>query len=117
VSVIYLAAASNAVLTRIMAAIRADEPVYAYPGLGGLAAKILADAELSRFASDEGLWGDLVLLGEALAATGERESAREIWSVVSGLSGVGPWSARAAQALRRAPGEKLSYAALSAIYP
>jgi hypothetical protein len=117
VSVIYLAAASNAVLTRILEAVRTSEPLYQYPGLAALATKIAGDAELSRYASEAGLWGDLVLLGEALAATGERESAREIWSAVSGLGGIGPWSARADRALRRTPGGKISYSALSALYP
>jgi hypothetical protein len=117
VSVIYLAAASSAVLTRILDAIKSGEPVYAYPGLAALASKILGDPGLAAYASEEGLWGDLVLLGEALAATGERESAREIWAVVSGLRGTGPWAARAAQALRRPPGERPSYAAQSAISP
>lgn len=115
VSVIYLAAASNSILTRLIEAIKADEPGYAYSGLLDLSARILADEELARYASEEGLWGDLTLLGEALAATGERESAREIWAVVSGLRGIAPWSARAAEALRRAPGAKLPYVALSAI--
>lgn len=117
VAVIYLAAASNAVLTRIIEAVKAGEPGYEYGGLAALSSKILGDAELARFASDEGLWGDLVLLGESLAASGERESAREIWEIVSGLPGIGPWSSRAAQALSRAPGRKPSYAALSAVAP
>jgi hypothetical protein len=117
VSVIYLAAASNAVLTRILETVKISEPLYQYPGLEALAEKIAGDAELSRYASETGLWGDLVLLGEALAATGERESAREIWSVVSGLRGIDLWSVRASRALRRAPGEKPSYAALSSIAP
>jgi hypothetical protein len=116
VSVMYLAAASNAVLTRGIEVVKTDEPRYSFAGLADLCARMLANEELARYAESEGLWADLVLLGEALASTGERESAREIWTVVASLKGIEPWSTKAAQALRRAPGDKMSYEALSAVY-
>ncbi|MGA2545126.1 MAG: hypothetical protein ABSF43_01145 [Rectinemataceae bacterium] len=99
-AVIYLAAAVNAVLSREIVAIKTDLPGYSYAGLTDLAARILADKDLARFASDFGLWRDLVRLGEALAMTGNRDTAREIWSAVAHRPGTGdPWVRRAAAAL------------------
>jgi hypothetical protein len=96
-AVIYLAASVNALLTREIEAIRVDSPGYSYTGLGDLAARILADKELARFAREKGLWRDLVRLGEALSATGNRETAREIWSAVSKAPGdTELWGRRAA---------------------
>ena len=100
IAVIYLAAAVNAVLTREIAAIRIDVPGYAYIGLQDLVVKIMADKDRARFASDSGLWRDIFSLGEALAATGNRETARELWSVMASLPGMAdPWGKRAASAL------------------
>lgn len=96
-AVIYLAAATNAVLTRAIAAIRVDSPSYSYAGLRDLASRIQSDRDISRFADESGLWRDLVYLGEALAATGDRESARELWAAVAGAPGpIPPWGRRAA---------------------
>jgi hypothetical protein len=116
VSVFYLAAASNALLTRIIETVKSDQPRYTYAGLGDLSTRILSNKELADYADSEGLWADLVLLGEALVSIGERESAREIWTVVASLKGIDPWSTRAAEALKRSPAAKLPYAALSALY-
>ena len=99
-AVIYLAAAVNAVLTREIAAIRIDLPGYSYNGLQDLVAKIMADKDRARFAADSELWRDIVSLGEALAATGNRETAKELWSVMASIPGmVDPWGKRAASAL------------------
>ncbi len=114
-STLYFAAASNALLTRIIEAIRVDEPLYSYAGLADLSSRILSDRELSGYAREHGLWACLVLLGESLAISGERESAREIWAIVSSLGGIGPWAARAAQALRRASGVPIPYEALGSL--
>ncbi len=93
----YLAAAVNAVLTREIAAIKADSPGFAYKDLPDLASRILAGEDTARFASESGLWRDLVRLGEALSASGNRETAREIWAAVSRALGASdPWGKRAA---------------------
>jgi len=115
VSVFYFAAASNALLTRIIETLRKDQPLYSFAGLADLSARILADRELSGYAREEGLWACLVLLGESLALTGERESAREIWDAVSSLGGIEPWASRAGQALRRRAGAEMPYEALSSL--
>jgi hypothetical protein len=97
-AVIYLAAAVNSVLTREIDEIQIYEPNYAYAGLSDLAARILADKGMSRFASDSGLWRDMVLLGEALAKSGYRDTARDLWSVVASAPGLGDlWGKRAAE--------------------
>ena len=99
-AVVYLAAAVNAVLTREIGAIKVDSPGYAYAGLPDLVARILADKERARYAIDSGLWRDLLRLGDALAKTGNRETAREIWSAVAKAPGMAdPWGKRAAEAL------------------
>jgi hypothetical protein len=102
-AVIYLAAAVNALLTRAIEAIGVDYPSYSYNGLGDLVARIQADKELAGYASEHGLWRDLMGLGEALAASGYRETARELWSAVSRApdpsGAVAPWAKRAASAL------------------
>lgn len=102
-AVIYLAAAANAALTRTIAAIKTDSPGYTYAGLSDLAARILGGRELSLYAAQAGLWRDLVLLGEALANSGNRDTAREVWATVAGLTArldtsgaVAPWARRAA---------------------
>jgi tetratricopeptide (TPR) repeat protein len=100
IAVIYLAAAVNAVLSREIIAIKIDSPSYAYVGLPDLIARILADKELARFASDSGLWRDLVRLGESLAMTGNRDTARELWSAVVNAPGMmDPWKKKASAAL------------------
>ena len=100
IATLYLAAAVNAVLTRVIEAIRVDDPSYAYVGLPDLAARIQADKELSRYALEKGLWRDLELLGRGLAASGSRETAREIWSALAKVPGrIDPWGRRAAAAL------------------
>jgi hypothetical protein len=99
-AVIYLAAAVNLKLSKAIGAIKVDYPSYAYKGLPELLARILAEGELESYAEDSGLWGDLVRLGEALAATGNRETARELWTAVRGARGAPePWGRRAAAAL------------------
>jgi hypothetical protein len=96
-AVIYLAAAVNADLTREIEAIKADSPNFAYKDLVDLSARILAERDLSLFASESGLWRDLVRLGQALSASGYRDSAREIWSAVSTILGPGDtWGRQAA---------------------
>ncbi len=98
---IYLAAASNAILTRAIGEIRIDEPSFAYGGLKELLKRVLASREMARFAADSGLWTDLSLLGESLALSGYRETAREIWSALVGAGAPQPWRKRAAEALAR----------------
>jgi hypothetical protein len=99
-AVIYLAAAVNSVLTRVIAEIRVDEPGYAYKGLPELLARIAANGDLSLYAGGSGLWRDMVLLGEALAEAGSRDTARELWSAVAATPGAGdPWGRRAASDL------------------
>jgi hypothetical protein len=109
-AVIYLAAAVDAALTREIAAIQVDSPDYEYSGLSGLESRILASGERSRFAVESGLWKNLVLLGQALAASGYDESAREIWNDVANApgaadprGGVAPWAQRAASSASRLP--------------
>jgi hypothetical protein len=96
-AVIYLAAAVDAVLTREIGEIKADEPDYAYKSLADLVARIDASQAMSRYASDSGLWRDMVRLGEALAEAGDRDTARELWSAVeAGPGRADPWQRRAA---------------------
>ncbi len=114
-SVFYFAAASNALLTRIIETLRTNEPLYSYAGLADLSSRILADRELSEYASEQRLWACLVLLGESLALAGERESAREIWTIVSSLDGIESWASRAGGALGRPAGAKMPYEALGSL--
>jgi hypothetical protein len=95
-AVLYLASAVNAVLTREIEAIRVDSPGFAYTSLSDLASRIQGDRELAGYASEKGLWRDLVSLGEALGASGNRETAREIWVAVAKTPGdTGLWARRA----------------------
>jgi hypothetical protein len=96
---VYLAAAANATLTRAIAEIKVDEPLYSYAGLGDLASRIIASKDIARFADEEGLWKDLVLLGRSLAYSGYRETAREIWSVLAKAPAPEPWGKEAAKSL------------------
>lgn len=103
-AVIYLAAAVNAVLTKELDEIKVDEPNYEYKNLADLAARIAASEGMSAYAAVMGLWRDMVLLGEALALGGSRDTARELWSVVISTAGranprlgqADPWRKRAA---------------------
>jgi tetratricopeptide (TPR) repeat protein len=99
IATIYLAAAVNATLTRAIDEIKTDEPSYSYAGLADLASRILADQGMARFAADAGLWKDLVLLGKAVASSGYRETASEIWTVLAKAPVPAPWGRRAADAL------------------
>jgi tetratricopeptide (TPR) repeat protein len=101
IATIYFAAAVNASLTTAMGDIKLDEPRYSFSGISDLLKRILADGDRSRYAEEVGLWKDLVLLGQALAATGDRESAREIWTAVSSVPAPEPWKKRAQAALAR----------------
>jgi hypothetical protein len=97
---LYLAASVNAMLTREIEGLRVDSPSFAYTSLSDLAARIQGDRQLSGFAAEKGLWRDLLLLGEALAAAGNRDTAREIWTVLTKTPGIAePWGRRAAAAL------------------
>jgi hypothetical protein len=101
IAVVYLAAAVNATLTRAIAETRIDEPGYAFSSLSELLSRILADRDMSVFATDMNLWKDLKLLGDALSASGYRETAREIWTAMRSVGAPQPWKARAADALSR----------------
>jgi hypothetical protein len=101
-AVIYLAAAVNAILTREIGEIKTDEPDYSFKSLVDLAARIRAGKATARFASESELWRDMVLLGEALAEAGYRDTARELWAVVGASPGpagprdrADPWERRA----------------------
>jgi tetratricopeptide (TPR) repeat protein len=98
-AVIYLAAAVNAKLTRLIGDIRVDEPSYEYGGLRDLVGRILAKDDRARYAGDSGLWKDLVLLGRSLASEGARDSAKEIWAAATRAPG--PWGTKAAEELAR----------------
>jgi tetratricopeptide (TPR) repeat protein len=99
ISTIYLAAATNAILCRSIDEIRIDEPSYAYAGLSELLSRILADREMALFAAESDLWKDLKLLGDSLAVSGYRESAREIWSAMKASPAPQPWRKRASESL------------------
>jgi len=101
IATIYLAAAVNSLLTRSIAQIRLDEPSYEYTKLGELLSRIRSDRELARFASDMELWKALKLLGDSLAMSGYRDSAREIWSAIKGADAPQPWKRRATEALAK----------------
>lgn len=101
IATIYLAAASNACLTRAIREIRVDEPGYEYSGLEELAARIVADRGLAAYANEKGLWKDLVLLGDALFASGNRQGARELWTVVKKALPRDPWGKKAAEELEK----------------
>jgi tetratricopeptide (TPR) repeat protein len=99
IATIYLAAAVDATLTRVIGEIKIDEPSYSYAGLPDIASRILVDRELARFAGDKGLWKDLTLLGEALSSSGYRETAGEIWTVLAKLPAPDPWGKKAGENL------------------
>lgn len=101
IATIYFAAAVNASLTAAMGDIKTDEPRYSFSGIVDLLKRILADAERSHYAEGSGLWKNLVLLGQALSATGDRESAREIWAAVASVPAPEPWRKRAQAALAK----------------
>ena len=108
IATIYLAAATNAILTRSIAEIRIDEPGYEYAGLRDILARISSDPEMAEFASGLDLWQDLLLLGKALARSGYRESAREIWSAMKAADTPQPLKRRAAEALSQPVSASLS---------
>jgi hypothetical protein len=101
IATIYLAAAVNAILARSISEAKIDEPGYSYAGIADILSRILADREMARFAADRELWKDLKLLGDSLAISGYRESAREIWSAIGAAGAPQPWKKRAAEALAR----------------
>ncbi len=101
---IYLATAANIGLTEAIARIRSGEPGYAYSSLSDLLGRIEADPALARYAISGGLYGDLVLLGEALATGGARASARGIWLPLADSGASGSWGKAARAALARPAG-------------
>jgi len=104
-AVIYLATAVNIALTEAIAARKVKEPGYAYSNLAELLAAIAADRELSRHAGEGGLYSDMILLGEALAVNGARDSARGIWRYLASPRAPEPWGAEAVAALARPAGK------------
>jgi tetratricopeptide (TPR) repeat protein len=101
---IYLATAVNISLTEAIARIRTREPGYAYSSLADLLVRIEADAALGRYAISSGLYEDLLLLGEALAAGGSRDSARGVWRPLAAAGASGSWGRDAQAALARPAG-------------
>jgi hypothetical protein len=101
IATIYLAAAANACLTRAIREIRVDEPGYEYAGLDALAMRIAADRGLAAYANEKKLWKDLVLLGDALFASGNRQGARELWTVVKKAQANALWGRKAAEELEK----------------
>jgi hypothetical protein len=101
ISTIYLAAAANAILTKSIREIRIDEPGYDYSNIDELATRIAADREMSSYASESRLWKNLVLLGESLASSGNRQAAHELWSVVRKAQGSEPWGKKASEDLEK----------------
>jgi hypothetical protein len=101
IATVYLAAAANAILARELSEIRIDEPGYAYAGLGDLLSRIKAEGAMARYAAETDLWKGLKLLGDSLAASGYRDSAKEIWSALVAAGAPQPWGKRAAESLAR----------------
>jgi hypothetical protein len=101
IATIYLAAAVDATLTRVIREIRIDEPDYEYSGLADLASRIATNRAIAAYAVRTRLWKNLVLLGESLTASGSRESARELWTVVAKAQGAESWGKKAAEDLGR----------------
>jgi tetratricopeptide (TPR) repeat protein len=99
IATIYLAAAVNSTLSREIAEIKVDEPSYSYSGLPDLMSRILRGKETARFAAESGLWKDMDLLGQSLALSGNRETAREIWAALAGAPAPNPWGKKAEEAL------------------
>jgi hypothetical protein len=101
IATLYFAAAVDATLTRAIGEIRIDEPSYEYSGLADLVSRIQSDRALSDYAERSGLWKNFVLLGEALVASGDRQTARDLWSVVSKARPTELWGKKAAADLAR----------------
>ena len=101
IATIYLAAAVDAILSRSINDMKIDEPDYAYVSLADMLSRILADKESTRFAAEMELWKDLELLGESLALSGYRETAREIWASMTAAGAPQPWKRRAEEAFAR----------------
>jgi tetratricopeptide (TPR) repeat protein len=102
-AVIYLAAAVNTSLTEIISALRERDSGYAYSTITDALERTAADRELSRYAKESGLYRDMYLLGEALAAGGSRDSARGIWKAIAAIQESAPWDIEAKNALARPP--------------
>ena len=103
-ALIYLAASVNEMLTKAIERIKADDPSYVFTTLGELVGRIQADRELAAYARDAKLYRELYYLGEALAANGDRDSARGVFGVMISSRGIEPWNSRARAAARRKPG-------------
>jgi len=103
-AVIYLASSVNIALTESIAALRAQEPGYSYSSMGDLLERIAAEPSLARYAKEAGVYRDMILLGEALALAGSRESARGIWTALIAARAPAPWDAEARAALARPAG-------------
>ena len=101
-ALVHLALAANGLLARCIERVREREPSYAYTSLRELLGRIDADRELRRYAEEAKLYRCLYELGEALAAEGERDSARGIWAALAGRDTAAPWDRRSAEALARA---------------
>ena len=101
IATLYLAAAVNACLTREIREIRIDEPGYEYSGLVDLASRIVANGDMEAYAIQARLWKDLVLLGESLTTSGDRDTARGLWAIVAKTQKSESWGKKAAEDLAR----------------
>jgi tetratricopeptide (TPR) repeat protein len=101
IATLYLAAAANACLTRDISEIRVDEPGYEYSGLVDLASRIVANRDMATYAIQAHLWKNLVLLGESLTTSGDRDTARELWTIVAKMQKSESWGKKAAEDLSR----------------
>ena len=99
IATLYLAAAVNACLTREIREIRIDEPGYEYSGLVDLASRIVANGDMEAYAIQARLWKDLVLLGESLTTSGDRDTARALWTIVAKTQKSESWGKKAAEDL------------------
>lgn len=100
-ALVHLALAANGLLARCIDRVREREPAYAYSNLRELLGRIDSDGELGRYAEEAKLYRCLYELGEALAAQGERDSARGVWAALASREAASPWDRRSAEALAR----------------
>jgi tetratricopeptide (TPR) repeat protein len=99
IATLYLAAAVNACLTREIREVRIDEPGYEYSNLVDLVSRIIANRDMAAYATQAHLWKDLVLLGESLTTSGDRDTAKALWTIVAKTQKSESWGKKAAEDL------------------
>lgn len=103
---ISLALATDAMLTRVLAALREYDPTLRFSTLPAISSLIAERKDLASWCDEKGLWRYLYYLGESLLADSRLDAGKQLLQGLVASKGSGAWGRAAAQALARPAGKR-----------